>query len=203
VLLRPSWATRVSNTLKSYISLQDDLPSWLYQYTVYTSRDIYPTTLLNNTYASVDHVLHNQTFALLDTGCNQQVISTRRPPKLIFKTFFVYHKLTLWKQPKISFPPIWDMVFPKWHHLSRIKLCTKDYQQLQNTTDVVKEQWLMCANRWQHFTNLHKDCKIYKKNTNEPKDIWLNNLAQTLRKRNFLSLHISESYFDKTKYWQA
>jgi len=41
----------------------------------------------------------------------------------------------------ILFPPIWDVVFPKRHHLSRIKLHTKDYQQLQNAMDVVKEQW--------------------------------------------------------------
>jgi len=109
----------------------------------------------------------------------------------------------LWKQPKIFFPPIWDMVFPKRHHLSRIKLHTKDYQQLQNTTDVVKQQWLTCANRWQHFTNLHKDCKICKINTNEPKDIWLNILAQTLRKRKLsITTHL-RIIFRQNKYWQA
>jgi len=86
------------------------------------------------------------------------------------KTSPVYHKLILWEQPKIFFPPIWDMVFWKRHHLSRIKLRTK-------ITNNYKMQWMLSKSNDSRaltddniFTNLHKDCKICKKTpTNQKK----------------------------------
>jgi len=71
------------------------------------------TTLLNNTYSSADHILHDQTFALLNTGCKLlvQVDHQRYPPSTII-----------------------------WHYRSNWKYCSHRFQIWNSRNDIISQE---------------------------------------------------------------